>query len=297
MPKVVYKLYLTAGHHRQPRNLNPDFKLSEGDFDTNPPYVPSWDLTPYGFEGKAPMLFWSVTDGSQGQTYPAGDLTLPQPVDPNVTVTAWYFPLGGGPGDLEIIDDAFSANKGAFIDDTFVTVTSDPSLTSQANVVGIVPTEKAETLVASAMVVSTPEPFFQWLSFGPGMPSSTNSAELDVPAKASGIAIAVYQYPEKVDFSGRDVQGTIYGTVTVGVTHDGGGTMTVNGVKIHIDPYGPLVLQIANASLTIAGSKGMDRRISERVQQLAAEAVLDAIKQALPDIEKAAGSQSEPSGR
>ena len=84
----------------------------------------------------------------------------------------------------------FSAAKGDFIDDTFVTVTSDPSLTNQANVVGVVPTTKAETLQASASVASTTEPFSKWLSFNAGTPSGNT---IQVPAGAEGIAIAVYQ--------------------------------------------------------------------------------------------------------
>ena len=104
-----------------------------------PLYIPELPYMSDGTQEFAQLLFWSVTDGTNGQTYPAGPLTQPVGGSP-LTITAWYFPIGGdGNGGPAIIDDAFSAAKGDFIDDTFVTVTSDPSLTNQANVVGVVP--------------------------------------------------------------------------------------------------------------------------------------------------------------
>ena len=114
----------------------------------------------------------------------------------DLTITAWYFPISGpgvpGTGSA-IIDDAFSANLGRFIDDTFVDVTSDPSLTSNANVVGVVPTNVAETLLAYANVVSTPEPFHVWVlngGFGP-----VGNATLNVAKGTNGMAVAIYQNP------------------------------------------------------------------------------------------------------
>lgn len=78
--------------------------------------------------------------------YPAGPLTGQTAGDTGLTITAWYFPTGGdGNGGTEMIDDAFSALLGTFVDDTFVTVTSDSWLTNKANVVGVVPTTVTET--------------------------------------------------------------------------------------------------------------------------------------------------------
>ena len=110
---------------------------------------------------------------------------------------AWYFPIsgpGGGGNGSAIIVDAFSAALGGFIDDTFVDVTSDSSLTSNANVVGIVPTNSAVVLQAKPNVMSTPEPFSQWIMNSSLMPVGNNT--LNVPKGAGGIAVAIYQKPK-----------------------------------------------------------------------------------------------------
>src|SRR5262249_38237886 len=88
------------------------------------------------------------------------------------------------------------AVQGGFIDDTFVDVTSHPSLTTNANVVGIVPTASAETLQAKPSVVSTPEPFSQWIMNSTLMPVGNNI--LNVAQGADGIAVAIYQTPKNL---------------------------------------------------------------------------------------------------
>lgn len=288
---VHYKVIIPAGHHRQPRNANGElepYPSSEVDVDEpgniSPLYVPEIQYTYNGATGMAHMIFWSVTDGTQGQTYPAGTLTQSVGSSP-LTITAWYYPTGGdGPGRTVIIDDAFSAIKGDFIDDTFVTVTSDPSLTSQANVVGVVPTAKAQTLQASASVNSTPEPFSKWISYGAG---TANNNVINVPAGATGIAIAVYEKSDinipKID---PDAFGAIYGTIIGGVAVDGGGAIIINGKPHPIDPWGPLMINLVNASLASAASKHLGRSTQAEMQKIAAQSVLEAIKVAVPKIEK-----------
>jgi hypothetical protein len=198
---VYYKMFLPGGHHRQPRNTTIDMDLSPssgGDHSDgtpfNPPFFAQLPYTLGGGSGMAALEFWSATDGTNGQVYPPSALTLTIDGSP-LTITAWYFPISGPGvppgGGTEIIDDAFSANLGKFIDDTFVDVTSDPSLTSDANVVGVVPTNANQTLVAHASVVSTTEPFYKWVlngSFGP-----QGNTTLNVPKGTNGIAIAIYQ--------------------------------------------------------------------------------------------------------
>ena len=105
-----------------------------------PLYIPQLPYLLNGVPELAQLLFLSVTDGTNGKTQPAGPLTQSVRASP-LTVTALYFPVdgGGGNGSTFIIDDAFSAIKGDFIDDPFVTVTTDASLTSDANVVGHCP--------------------------------------------------------------------------------------------------------------------------------------------------------------
>ena len=289
---VHYKIYLTAGHHRQPRNANAELEPnppSEVDVtdpgNITPLYIPQLPFTYNGQDALAQMIFWSVTDGTNGQIFPAGPLT--QPVGDNpLTITAWYLPVGGGNGgETAIIDDAFSAAKGDFIDDTFVTVTSDPSLTNQANVVGIVPTGSAQTLQAAGSVTSTSEPFSKWLSYGAGTASGDT---VNVPKGAVGVAIAVYQRSD-VHLNLPNRNDRIYGTLIGGVAVDGGGHIVINGVPHPVDPWGPLVVSMVQASLATAGSRSMGRKIGGDVRQLAAKAVLNEIKVAVPKIEKEAG--------
>ena len=289
---VRYTIYLPAGHHRQPRNsssqLSPN-PPSEVDV-TNPGnitplYIPLLPYTSDGHPALAQLLFWSVTDGTNGQTHPAGPLTQSVGASP-LTITAWYFPIGGDgpPGPPAIIDDQFSAAVGDFINDTFVTVTSDPSLTNQANVVGVVPTTTAETLQDSLPVASTGEPFAHWLSFGAGNPSGNT---LDVPAGANGIAIAVYER-SSVPLGPVDKGERIGGTLIGGVAVDGGGAIVINGVPHPIDPWGPLMVALARTSLITAGSRGAIEESARQGRQLAARTALQLIKQALPAIEKQA---------
>jgi hypothetical protein len=291
---VHYKIYLSAGHHRQPRNHpfelepNPSSEVDVTDpGNIVPLYIPQLPYLSNGVPELAQLLFWSVTDGTNGQTYPAGPLTQSVGANP-LTITAWYFPVGGGGnGSTAIIDDAFSAAKGDFIDDTFVTVTSDPSLTNQANVVGIVPTVKAETLQASATVASTTEPFSKWLSFAAGNPVGNT---IDVPAGAGGLAIAVYERSGAV-LNVPSRQYEVGGFLIGGVAVDGGGAIVINGKPHPVDPWGPLVVSLAQASLIVVGSSGGTRSIVSEGRQLAAKTALESIKQAIPRIEK--GLQSK----
>jgi len=197
-------MYLPGGHHRQPRNTSAllDLAPAAGADVPNPgsytpPFFPQLPYTLGGGSGLAQLLFWSVTDGVNGEVLPPAALTQTVGAMP-LQIGAWYFPISGpgvvGDGGSAIIDDAFSAALGGFIDDTFVDVTSDPSLTNNANVVGIVPTDSAEVLQAKLNVVSTPEPFSQWIMNSSIMPVGNNV--LNVPEGTDGIAVAIYQKPK-----------------------------------------------------------------------------------------------------
>lgn len=192
-------MYLPGGHHRQPRNTSAELDLAPtggGDYlpggTCTPSFFPQLPYTLGGGNGMAQLIFWSITDGTNGQVLPPTAINQMVGSTP-LNITAWYFPISGpGVGNgSEIIDDAFSANAGSFIDDTFVDVTSNPSLTSDANVIGIVPTNTAQTLVAHTTVPSTPEPFSKWILNGTFMPVGNNT--LQVAKGTVGIAIAVYQ--------------------------------------------------------------------------------------------------------
>jgi hypothetical protein len=298
MPQVsdFYKMYLPAGHHRQPRNANADMDLAPQaggpatDFHT-PPYFPELPYTlpgPDGGTGMAKLLFWSVTDGTKGQVLPPVAFTQAVGANP-LTITGWYFPISGpgaGGGGSAIIDDAFSAALGHFIDDTFVTVSSDPSLTADANVIGVVPTTNAVTLEANANVVSTPEPFSQWI-LNDGLMLIGNKT-LDVPKRTNGIAIAIYQKQEPIVV--RPPYYEIGGIVIGGVAVDGGGYIIVGGKPHPVDPWGPLMLRLATSAIVTVHAGSMDKRIGTQVEKLAAQDALAAIKVAVPALEKKAGS-------
>jgi hypothetical protein len=234
----------------------------------------------------AQLMFWSVslTDETEGQIYPAGPLVQVVGADP-LTITAWYCPISGPgvDGTTAIIDDAFSAAKGNFIDDTFVTVTSDPSLTSQANVVGIVPTSVNETLQSNNSVPSTSEPFSQWISNGAGVATGNT---LNVPAKATGIAIAVYQKSNVVlNKRPEAISGTIFGGVAV----DGDGSIVINGVPHRIGPWSPLLSRLIASATVAIGAEKLDKEIGSQVAQLSLQDALLAIKRVLPSFERKAG--------
>jgi hypothetical protein len=202
MPHVTvsYEMFLPGGHHRQPRNTSIDLALAPtagGDVANpgtyTPPFFPQLPYTLNGGAGLAKLLFWSVTNGTNGEVL--APVAFNQAVDAYpLTITAWYFPITGpgtGGNGSAIIDDAFSANLGRFIDDTFVDVTSDPSLTHDANVTGVVPTNVAEVLLAKNSVPSTAEPFARWILNDSLMPTGTPT--LNLAQGSSGIAIAIYQ--------------------------------------------------------------------------------------------------------
>jgi hypothetical protein len=202
---VAYEMFLPAGHHRQPRHFPIGLGLAPaagGDVANlgvyTPPFFPQLPYTLNGGGGMARLLFWSVTDGTHGQVLPPVAFDQTVGAFP-LTITAWYFPTSGpglGNGGTAIIDDAFSANQGRFIDDTFVDVTSDPTLTNDANVIGVVPTNVAETLVARNSVMSTAEPFAQWILNDGLMPAGATT--LNVDQGTLGIAIAIYQQPHSI---------------------------------------------------------------------------------------------------
>jgi hypothetical protein len=165
---------------------------------------------------------------------------------------------GGGSG---IIDDAFSANLGRFIDDTFVDVTSDPSLTSDANVIGDVPTTVAETLVAHGVVASTGEPFARWI-LNDGLHPDNNTT-LEVPAGTDGIAIAIYQAPPqgtRPKFNSN--QYAIWQYVDYGTMVDGGP-----------HPWNPFVNQLIYAIALADAAASFDARVRGQLVSVALEQV------------------------
>jgi hypothetical protein len=288
MPHITayYKMYLPAGHHRQPRNANAELTLappSGGDTPYSPPYFPQLPYTVSEGSGLSKLLFWSDTDGTTGMIRPPLAFDIPTAASAR-TVTGWYYPISGPegpPGPPAIIDDAFSAAQGRFIDDTFVDVTSDPSLTANANVVGVVPTASAETLAAKSNVLSTTEPFSQWILNDALMPLGDTT--LDVPQGTEGIAIAVYQqgsFPRPPRFNYEE-----FVRILFGVIQDGGG-LTDHGP---IGPWDPLIAKLRSSMVVAGRGGGLDRKIAHEITHLAAQDAIEAIRVALPEFEKLAG--------
>ncbi len=272
MPQVTvnYEMFLPGGHHRQPRNTSIELNLAPtaggnelppGPY--TPPFFPELPYTFGGGSGLAQLLFWSVTDGTQGQVLP------PAPLNQTIgsaalTITAWYFPITGpgtGPGGPSaIIDDAFSANLGRFIDDTFVDVTSDPSLTNDANVTGFVPTAVSETLVAKSNVPSTSEPFSQWILND--SVKAIGDSTLQVAKGTLGIAIAIYQQPPSVVHLFNPNQYAIWQWVDYGTMVDGGP-----------HPWNPFVDQLMRGVALANAARGFDEKLRGDLTKVAIEQV------------------------
>jgi hypothetical protein len=209
--------------------------------------------------------------------------------DVDINVTAWYLPTGpivNPPPPPAIIDDAFSALKGGFIDDYFVTVTPDDSsnsLTQEANVVGIVPSATDEALQAYQTVVSTHEPFFQWVSVDAG---ATKSETLNVPAGSDGIAIAVYQYAPNPRHD------ALFEQVTYSVMVDGGGSQGVGSFRHPVPPLGYLQARIADVLAVTVGSRSMPS-VGTTIRRLAAQSALAAIRAVIPRLQRQAETGEE----
>lgn len=216
---LYHNLIVRGGHRRQPRSSH--FIISLDDPDHDPPRPPqpnahivnsfvtestSMEVSYNRGRNRARLLFWSVSDGVNGRVQAPDALieeegrplrTLTQRVGiRDLHITAWYFPIStepGGEGQTEIIVDAFSTKLGRFIDEDFVDVTSDPTLTENANVNGVVPTIVVETLMARNSVVTGPtttEPFVQWMLNGHFIPAGDGT--LEIAKSTLGIAIAFY---------------------------------------------------------------------------------------------------------
>ena len=280
MPHVTvnYEMFLPGGHHRQPRNTSIELNLAPtagGDVPDpgtyTPPFFPQLPYTLNGGNGMAKLLFWSVTDGTNGQVLPPASFDQSVGGSP-LTITAWYFPISGPGADgvgSAIIDDAFSATLGRFIDDTFVDVTSDPSLTNDANVTGVVPTNVPETLVAKNSVGSTTEPFAQWILNDGLMP--VNSTTLQVPKGTTGIAVAIYQQAQVARAKFKFHEYAMWQWVDYATMVDGGP-----------HPWNPMVNQLMAGVALGAAARGFDEKVRGELVRVA----IQQVKLAAAAIEK-----------
>ena len=165
----------------------------------HPNHWPIPDTLQYpGAPNTVEFFFWSITDGFSGNADGRDREDFwwtASGVSATMTAIAWYGPPHGGgngpPGPPDIMIDAYSVvagGTGGFLDNDFVTVTSDPSLTDQANQDGWVPTTSAETLQAVHSIGDTLA-FHHWEVQDAG---TVAEVDLTVPAGSTGTAIAVY---------------------------------------------------------------------------------------------------------
>lgn len=250
---VDFRLINSAGHHRQPRT-GPTWTSLPGGYLNDSTPGSTAQATAHVVP-EASFLFWSASDGDGGQA--TQNTTVNQAVGANpLHLTAWYLPNGGIPGEgTGVLLDAFSLNLGDFVDDDFVTVTSDPSLTSQANVAGVVPTTVAETLQANGTVHGGQ--FVEWIGTG-----ATTTPTLSLGAGVDGFSIATYA-SKKIDTSIPPVHIKEGWLIFGGIASDGDGFVIPIGGGHGggpVGPWGPFVANIArllNVSVS-AGSMGKE---------------------------------------
>jgi hypothetical protein len=261
---VSYRLIQAAGHHRQPRSAPSSTELLNLGTGPEIPGATGTQNAPGTYESNK-FLFWSVSDGTAGLT--SADTHLTYAVSSQaMELTAWYVPPGGlGPrGGSAFLIDAFSVAANDFVDDDFVTVTSDASLTAQANVAGIIPTTKAQTAQAFGNIHS--ENFEQWIGA-----SSASGQNASFDKGGNGFAIATYKRPEPMDIPDIDVPELTWLLLLGGVLVDGGGIgIRPGGGPVPIDPWGPLMQRLVKGiSLTRLGA-GIKGTAGKQVQRVAA---------------------------
>jgi hypothetical protein len=289
MPHVSihYRIYLGAAHHRRPRNPQPwvePYPSSEVDVTSGgvitPFAPPTLPYTPQGGSTVEPgFVFWSVSDGSVGRTQTGQALTETVGASP-LTLIAWYYlpPSGDGTGGgTAVLIDAYSVLHGDFVDDDFVTVTSDGSLTVAANVDGIVPTTVQETVQAFGHI-PTGETFDAWVTSPDG--TSAVGDLLTAPAKSGGLAIATYRNSgSKIPKLDLPREGVI---VLFGVTNDAPGVVIPiggGGGPVPVGPWGPFVARILAAAGLHTGASGLSQKGATRIRDAAAAEIAQAAQE------------------
>lgn len=284
MPHVSthYRIYLGAAHHRRPRNpqawAEPDpseeVDVLQGGVLT--PFAPqTLAYTPPGGTAlEAGFLFWSLSDGSGGRTQASRALTETVGSSP-LTLIAWYYlpPSPGGPGGpgTAVLIDAYSVQRGDFVDDDFVTVTSNPSLSLAANVDGSVSTSVEESVQAYGHI-PTGEGFDQWVT-SPGGTSAAGDL-LTAPAGSEGLAIATYRHTAVQPPKRGPEQGWI---ILFGITNDGSGIQIPigGGPPVPIGPWGPLVARMLAAMGVYGGASSLSKEGAARIQEVAAAEIAE----------------------
>lgn len=181
MPLLTYKyVYFPSGgpHTRQPRSIGgsggftPIGNLSgpAGTLQANTPFqIPPGTLPPSEVVGNTTytFAFVNVSGGTGGGATAFNPSSPPQVMVGTAPIVVLVVYLAsasghGGSGTGASID-AFDETVGTLVDDTFVTVSPDGSLTQNANVDGWVPTTNAGTIAASTHITPTNANFEKWV--------------------------------------------------------------------------------------------------------------------------------------
>ena len=152
-----------------------------------PPTIP-WNDSSGAHTGF--FAFWSIAGGANGGVVDFN--TLPQGVpvgSTDIVATAIYIEGGGGNGEPGAWIDAFDVNQGIFVDDDFVNVSPDASLTAAANNDGWVPSASAENVLAYSSIHAVP--FSEWHVFV-GTETVSNTT-LNIAAQIFGRGICILQ--------------------------------------------------------------------------------------------------------
>ena len=136
--------------------------------------------------------FWAIAGGANGGVVDFNQLAQSVPVGSNnIVASAIYLEGGGNGGEPGVSIDAFDVNQGIFVDDDFVNVSPDASLTAAANNDGWVPSASAESVLAYGSIHAVP--FSEWHVFlGTEI---VNNTTLNVAVQSSAVGFAFYKTP------------------------------------------------------------------------------------------------------
>lgn len=214
----------------------------------------------------AHFAFWSAVGGANGASFSTNPNLHVQVGTGDVQATAWYIEGdGGGPPTPALLIDAFDVDLGDFVLDDFVDVVTDPSLTADANLDGIVPTTaRAEDVRAYASIRAVP--FDEWIVVEGTEP--VTAEDLSGLQDTTAIAFAMYRTPQGPPTSAvHNVGDETW--VSWGVTVDGGGP-TGRGP---VPPWNPFVRDLA-AGLALADSAAaVDESLRAAVLRLASDQI------------------------
>jgi hypothetical protein len=212
------------------------------------------------------FAFWSIAGGANGGVVDFNQLAQGVPVGSNdIVASAIYIETNGGNGGPGVSIDAFDVNLGIFVDDDFVNVSPDSSLTAAANNDGWVPSTSAESVVAYGSIHTVP--FSEWHVFlGTEM---VNNTTLNVAAESSAVAFAFYKTPVGPKPPRIDREFALSTWVSYGVMVDGGGP-TGRGP---VDPWGPYVLELAAGLMLAEAAKKVSPELKSGVMAIAAKQV------------------------